>query len=115
MINPCSTIKIGYEVEYVFDMINKAPFIMTEKFVRNAIRVVTDTEDIIITDDTLIMNDRGLYVLGSDLKVGQALHNVMNTHAVVKDIRPINHISLMLSVHETDYVVVNGFYISADM
>lgn len=114
MISLQDTIKIGHTVEYVFDMIGYTPFGMRDMHKDNCMIVSTDYGCIIVTDDTRIMRSDGTYIRASQIKpYTHSLKHVAGV-AVVKDVYYTDP-QVMAEISDTDYVIVNGFYIAPDM
>lgn len=107
-----SKIKVGYGVEYAYDAYEHTPFKM--KLIENVtdyVAILTDDIDIIVlTKDTKILTARGLWVRVENLEQGELLKNVVNNKTVL-NIIPLKSPINMYEVSDTDYVVVNGFYI----
>ncbi len=112
MFSTNSKIKIGYGVEYAYDVEGCTPFSM--KLVENVtdyVAILTDDIDaIVLTKDTRILTARGLWVSVDKLEQGELLKNVVNNKTVV-NIIPLKSPINMYEVSDTDYVIVNGFYI----
>lgn len=108
-----SRLKIGYSVEYAYDMEDKTPFEMIlVNDVTDYVALLTNggLDTLTVTADTRILTARGTWKRISELKQGELLkHNPYNVE--VLNIVPLTSPVNMYKVDNTDYVVVNGFYI----
>lgn len=107
-----SRIKVGYGVEYAYDAYEHTPFKM--KLVENVtdyVAILTDDlYTILLTPDTRILTARGIWVSIDKLERGELLKNVTSNKTVL-NIIPLKSPINMYEVSNTDYVIVNGFYI----
>lgn len=112
MFSTNSRIKVGYGVEYAYDVEGRTPFSM--KLVENVtdyVAILTDDIDtIVLTKDTRILTARGVWVCVDKLEQGELLKNVVSNKTVL-NIIPLKSPINMYEVSDTDYVIVNGFYI----
>ena len=106
-----SNIKIGHRVEKAYDVQGNTPFTMTSMSkVDNAVLIDTDTDTIIVSDDTYILTARGKWKMVCDLQQGELLKTVSCNAKIMRLVpcrKPLN----MYYVSNTDFVIVNGFYI----
>ena len=114
MINPTEHIKIGHRMEYAFDIVDNAPFVLTEHTVDGALIVLTNQGMVTVTADTRLQLSNGCWIRADMLRPYKHGLKHFNGVAVVMDIIDLD-IDTMYFVQDTDYVNVNGFYISADM
>lgn len=116
MIHLNDNIKIGHRTEKVYDIMDDvAPFSVDDRQADNCYIVNTDLGEIMLTGDTYIMRSDGQYIRVDQLKpYAHSLKHVSGV-AAVKGIYPIPEKCMMVSVWDTDYIIVNGFYISPDM
>lgn len=107
-----STIKVGYVVEKAYDAYEYTPFKMKLiEGVTDYFAILTDDIDtIVLTKDTKILTARGVWVRVENLQQGELLKNVVNNKTVL-NIIPLKSPINMYEVSDTDYVIVNGFYI----
>lgn len=112
MFSTNSKIKVGYGVEYAYDAYRHTPFKMKLiKDVTDYVAILTnDIDTIVLTKDTRILTARGLWVRVENLDKGELLKNVVNNKTVL-NIIPLKSPINMYEASDTDYVVVNGFYI----
>ena len=112
MFEVTSKMKIGHEVEYAFDVYNRKnlPFIMANYLEPNAVTICTNMGDITVSRDTQIQMMRGNWKFVDKLAVGQALKHVSG-HAVITGFYNHNEPTEMYQVLDTDYVIVEGFYL----
>lgn len=113
MFSTNSKIKVGYGVEYAYDAYEHTPFKMKLiEDVTDYVAILTDDDNntIVLTKDTKILTARGLWVRVEKLEQGELLKNVVNNKTVL-NIIPLKSPINMYEVSDTDYIVVNGFYI----
>lgn len=112
MFSTNSKIKVGYGVEYAYDAYEHAPFKMKLiEDVTDYVAILTDDIDtIVLTKDTKILTARGVWVKVENLEQGELLKNVVNNKTVL-NIIPLKSPIDMYEVSDTDYIVVNGFFI----
>ena len=105
--------KLGHQVEYAFDVFNRdhLPFIMTEYDCEQGITICTNMGSICVTPDTMLMTPRGMWKWADQYKVGQSLKHVSG-NAVIVGIYNHKNPMHMFQVCDTDYVIVEGFYIN---
>ena len=68
MINLIDNIKIGHNIEKVYDVINRAPFTLKEEYRSDVNLVSTNLGEIVATDDTRLMLADGTYKRVDKLK-----------------------------------------------
>lgn len=112
MFSMNSKIKIGHSIEYAYDVEGRTPFHMElVENVTDYVAILTDDIDtIVLTKDTRILTVRGIWVRVDKLEQGELLKNVVNNKTVL-NIIPLKSPINMYEVSNTDYVIVNGFYI----
>ena len=111
MFSVSSDIKIGHRIEKAYDVQGKTPFtMMSVPDVKDAVLIVTDYDNIILSDDTYIQLANGLWKMVCDLQQGELLKTV-SCNAKILRLVPCRKPIKMFYVSNTDYVVVNGFYI----
>lgn len=102
--------------EYGFDCMNRYDMLLREEVRDDVIEITTQYESILLTPETLVATGRGLWKRADELYIGDTLkHYTMNT-AVITGITSIHDLQYMLKIVDCTcgYLVVNGFYISAD-
>lgn len=116
MIHLNDNIKIGHRIEKVYDTMNgMTPFSVDDRQVKGCYIVRTELDDIMLTCDTQIMRHDGQYIRVDHIKpYTQCLRHVSG-HAVVIDVIAVPEPQWMVKVWDTDYIIVNGFYIAPDM
>lgn len=112
MFSTNSKIKVGYGVEYAYDAYEHTPFKMKLiEDVTDYVAILTDDIDtIVLTKDTKILTARGVWVSVDKLERGELLKNAVNNKTVL-NIIPLKSPINMYEVSDTDYIVVNGFYV----
>ena len=111
MFSVSSDIKIGHRIEKAYDVQGRTPFtMMSVPAVKDAVLIDTDYDTIIVSDDTYIQTARGLWKMVCDLQQGELLKTV-SCNAKILRLVPCREPIKMYYVTNTDYVVVNGFYI----
>ena len=112
MFEVTSLMKIGHEVEYAFDVFNRKtlPFVMMNYLEPNAITISTNMGEITVSRDTQLQTSRGVWKFADKFCVGQSLKHVSG-NAVINAIWNNTTSREMYSVCDTDYVIVNGFYL----
>lgn len=103
--------------EYAFDCLTRNDVLLREENSNKVMIITTEHGSIVTTKDTKIMIDSGLYMYASLLHVGDCLKNQMMNKSVITGVTFLKEDCAMLKVIDCDkgYLVVNGFYISADM
>lgn len=116
MIHLNDNIKIGHRIEKVYDIMDDmAPFSVDDREVEGCIIVRTDLGDIMVTCDTQMMRPDGRYIRADRIRpFVQSLKHVSGP-AVVTDVIAVPESRWMVKVWDTDYIIVNGFYIAPDM
>ena len=115
MVHLKDNIKIGYRIEKVYDVTETAPFPVENYLIDGCYIVRTDLGDIMLTCDTQIMRSDGCYIRVDQIKpYSQSLKHVSGV-AVVTDLIAVHNREWMVKIWETDYIIVNGFYIAPDM
>lgn len=104
--------------DYAFDCELRHDMLLRDaKYTGEVIVINTEMCSIVVTDDTMLMDDRGLWKYASDLHVGNALKSYMTNRVVVTGVTKY-HIEdePMYRIVDCDkgFIVVNGFYVSVD-
>lgn len=106
-----SSIKIGYRVEHAFDVYEQTPFDMTlHENCEHIIHIITDVTDIYVTPETRLLTARGIWKRADKLQQGELLKHV-SCNATILYVDRVALTMDMYEVSETDYVIVQGFYI----
>ena len=102
--------------EYAYDCMNRYDMLLRDEVCDDVIEITTQYESILLTPETLVATGRGFWKRADELYIGDTLkHYTMNT-AVITGITSIHDLQYMLKIVDCTcgYLVVNGFYISAD-
>lgn len=117
MIEPKSFINsIGdyaYDTELRHDMLLRG-----EDYTGQLVRIDTEVCSIVVTADTMILTERGLYVRACDLHVGNCLKSYISGRVIVTGVCKWDaEDEPMIKIVDcaNGYLIVNGFYISCDM
>lgn len=112
-INSIGEYAIDWELEHSNDLLLREC-----KVDEDVVTITTLCGDVVVTGDTLIMNSKGLWVRANTLCVGDCLKHYTNNIAVATSItkRDGYKYNMMKVVDcKQSYLIVDGFYISADM
>lgn len=104
--------------DYAFDCELRHDMLLRDtKYTGEVIVINTEMCSIVVTDNTMLMDARGLWKYASDLQVGNALKSYMTNRVVVTGVTKY-HIEdeHMYRIVDCDkgFIVVNGFYVSVD-
>lgn len=111
MFSTNSTIKVGHRIEYAFDAYEHTPFGMTlHEDCEHIIHIITDTTDIYVSPETRLLTARGIWKRADKLQQGEQLKHVAYS-ATILYVDEVELIMDMYEVNNTDYVIVNGFYL----
>lgn len=106
-----SSIKVGHRVEHAFDAYEHTPFNMTlHEDCEHIIHIITDTTDIYVTPETRLLTTRGIWKSAGKLQQGEQLKHVACSATILY----VDRVELTMDMYEvnnTDYVIVNGFYL----
>lgn len=106
-----SNIKIGHRVEYAFDVYEHTPFDMRlHENCEHVIHIITDVTDIYVTPETRLLTARGTWKRADKLQQGELLKHV-SCNATILYVDRVALTMDMYEVNNTDYVIVNGFYL----
>ena len=102
--------------EYGFDCMNRYDMLLREEVRDDVIEIMTQYESILLTPETLVATGRGLWKRADELYIGDTLKHYTMNAAVITGITSIHDPQYMLKIVDCTcgYLVVNGFYISAD-
>lgn len=102
--------------EYGFDCLNRYDMLLREEVCETAIEISTQYGSIIVTESTLVATGRGLWKRAGELYIGNTLKHYTMGKAVITGITSITDPQYMLRLVDCTcgYLVVDGFYISAD-
>ena len=116
MICLTDNIKIGHRIEKVYDIMDGiAPFSVDDRQVDGCYIVRTNLGETMLTYDTQVMRTDGRYIRVDQIRpFTQCLKHVSGP-AVVVDVIAVLEPQWMVKVWDTDYIIVNGFYIAPDM
>lgn len=104
--------------DYAFDCELRHDMLLRDtKYTGDVVVINTEMCSIVVTDDTMLMDDRGLWRYANRLQVGNALKSYMTNRVVVTGVTAY-HVEdePMYKLVDCDkgYVVVNGFYVACD-
>ena len=106
-----SSIKVGHRVEHAFDAYEHTPFYMTlHEDCEHIIHIITDTTDIYVSPHTQLLTARGTWKRANKLQQGELLKHV-SCNATILYVDIVALTMDMYEVNNTDYVIVNGFYL----
>lgn len=99
--------------DYAFDCELRHDMLLRDtKYTGDVVVINTEMCSIVVTDDTMLMDDRGLWKYASKLQVGNALKSYMTNRVVVTGVT-VYHVEdePMYRLVDCDkgYIVVNGF------
>lgn len=102
--------------EYAYDCVNRSDMLLRDETSDQTTRISTQYGDLIVTEDTLVATDRGLWKRADELCIGDSLKHYIMGSAVITDIEQIKEPQHMFKVVDckTGYLIIQGFYISAD-
>ena len=103
--------------EYAYDCCTRSDMLLRDAVCDNAIEINTQYGSIVVSDDTLVCTQKGMWKRANDLELLDGLkHNIMGT-AVITDIHYLQEPVHTFKVIDckVGYLVVNGFYIASDM
>lgn len=103
--------------EYGFDCLNRNDMLLREEICKRVITINTQYGSIILTPDTLVATGRGLWKRADELVVGDSLkHYTMNRAVITGVTQNSNDPQYMLKLVDCicGYLIIDGFYISAD-
>ena len=100
--------------EHAFDCLTRNDMLLREEVTNNVMVIGTEHGHIVITKDTKIMLDNGMYCYASLLHVGDCLKNQLMNKSVVTSVTFLKEPCMMLKIVDCkdDYLVVNGFFIA---
>lgn len=106
--------------EYAYDceLTHPNDVLLREQVVDSGVVLIqTDGQDIVVTNDTMIMNGKGRWVRVDSLKAGDKLKRDFMSDAVIQNVTTYNDIEYtMFKIVDCKYgyLVVNGFLILHD-
>ena len=106
------------EYAHDWELYNSNDMLLREITSNNIVIIHTQYGEIVVTKDTLLMNDKGLWVRAIGLCVGDALkHYTMNTSVItgITIDNTTNQQMYKIVDCKGGYLVVNNFYISCDV
>lgn len=102
--------------EYAYDCCNRNDMLLREEYANNVMIITTEHDSIVVTKDTKLMLDYGMYCYASLLHVGDCLKHYTNNKSVITGVTFLKDSQLMYKVVDCDnnYLVVNNFYVAGD-
>lgn len=102
--------------EYAYDCTNRNDMLLREEYVNKVMIITTEHDSIVVTKDTKLMLDYGMYCYASLLHVGDCLKHYTNNKSVITGVTFLKDKQLMYKVVDCDnnYLVVNNFYVAGD-
>lgn len=102
--------------EYAYDCTNRNDMLLRDEVSNKCMMINTEHGSIVVTKDTKIMLDYGLYMYASLLHVGDCLKNQMMNKSVITGVTFLTDDVDMYKVIDSEkgYLVVNGFFIAND-
>lgn len=111
MFSANSDIRIGHKVEKAYDVVGKTPFtMMSVPNVSDAIMIITDSGNLIVSDDIYVLTARGIWKMAQDLQQGELLKAVSCNAKIVRIVKCTNPME-MFSAYNSDRFIVNSFFI----
>ena len=106
------------EYAHDWELYNSNDMLLRETASNNIVIIHTQYGHVFVTKDTLLMNDKGLWVRALSLNVGDALKHYTMNLSVVTGITIDNTVTYpMYKIVDCNggYLIVNNFYISCDV
>lgn len=106
-----SNIRIGHRVEKAYDVVGNTPFtLMSVPNVSDALMVITDCGNLIVSDDTYILTARGLWKMVCDLQRGELLKTESCNAKILKIVKCTTPVEMFYACN-SDRFIVNSFFI----
>lgn len=106
-----SDIRIGHRVEKAYDVVGNTHFtMMSVPNVPNSLMILTDSGNLLVSDDTYVLTARGVWKMVQDLQQGELLKTVSCNAKILRIVKCTNPIE-MFYAYNSDRFIVNGFYI----
>lgn len=102
--------------EYAYDCIDRNDMLLREAYINNTMIITTEHDSILVTKDTKIMMDNGMYMYASLLHVGDCLKHYTMNKSVITGVTFLKDKMYMLKVVDCDkgYLIVNNFFVASD-
>lgn len=102
--------------DYAYDCTNRNDMLLRDEVSNTVMVIGTEHGSIVVTKDTKIMLDYGLYMYASLLHVGDCLKNQMMNKSVITSVTFVDVPTGMFKVVDCKdgYLVVNGFFVATD-
>lgn len=104
--------------DYAYDCTLRQDMLLREsKYTGQLVRIATELCSIVVTADTMIMTERGLYKHADELHVGDCLKSYMAGRVIVTGVCSWNvEDENMIRIVDCNngYLICNGFYVSVD-
>ena len=102
--------------EYAYDCTNRHDMLLRDDYSNEVMIITTEHDSIVVTKDTKLMLDYGMYRYASLLHVGDCLKHYTMNKAVITGITFIKDKLEMLKLVDCDkgYLIVNNFFVASD-
>lgn len=104
--------------DYAFDCeLRHDMLLRCEEYSGQLVRIGAEITNIVVTADTMIMTERGLYKRAYDLHVGDCLKSYISGRTIVTgvckwDVEDFDMVKIVDC--KDQYLIVNGFYVACD-
>lgn len=100
--------------EYAYDCLNRNDMLLREEKAEYII-ITTDNGQIVVTPDTKLQMDYGIYMYANLLHVGDCLkHYTMNKAVITGITRSFGYDMYKVVDCDNNYLVVNNFFVASD-
>nr|DAU50009.1 MAG TPA: DNA polymerase III alpha subunit, Intein, Splicing, TRANSFERASE [Caudoviricetes sp.] len=100
--------------EYAYDCLNRNDMLLREEKAE-CIIITTDNGQIVVTPDTKLQMDYGIYMYANLLHVGDCLkHYTMNKAVITGITRGCGYDMYKVVDCDNNYLVVNNFFVASD-
>lgn len=102
--------------EYAYDCTNRNDMLLREVYTNNTMIITTEHDSIVVTKNTKIMMDNGMYIYASLLHVGDCLKHYTMNNSIITNVTFLKGEQYMFKVVdcEKDYLIVNNFFVASD-
>lgn len=101
--------------EYAYDCTNRNDMLLRDVYTNNTMIITTEHDNIVVTKDTKIMMDNGMYMYASLLHVGDCLKHYTMNKSVITGVTFLKDEMYMLKVVDCEkgYLIVNNFFVAS--